>query len=392
MSMRLKIKSETGQFIIPNGMITLETNLSTLLLVIESLSKIAQSSVKSLLIGYPPRKILPSIENLDLSLSCLQIKNGDVITISELKNLRSEKYLQEEEIKHNLISKKDRSYVDLTTRPENQRGRKRSSADREREDTEYYQSHSKTTPIIKESNRSSSNSPDLDFQSKRFSVPADNTCAFYSIYYLLHNGKLDKSLASEYRNLVSNKVLTNNTGLDNYLGELTLGRPIDEYCAWIQSDSSWGGAIELSILAKHFKVCISAIDVKSSRIDRYCTEYSSKTIYMLYDGIHYDPLYIEYEGINLKFFNFDRSNIQQSLQQKSLSNSNDQEKIDINKLTFVNKVEQEFSKLAEILRVARAYTDNQSRVLCGNCNIFFDNFDQAIEHGKKTGHINFQQT
>merc|ERR1711861_121631 len=92
--------------------------------------------------------------------------------------------------------------------------------------------------------RPTSNS-DLDFTAKKFSVPADNTCAFYSIYFLLNNGNLDKSRASEYRRLVANKVLSNNTGLENFLGELTLGKPVDEYCAWIQSDSSWGGAIEL---------------------------------------------------------------------------------------------------------------------------------------------------
>lgn len=32
--------------------------------------------------------------------------------------------------------------------------------------------------------------------------------------------------------------------------EAWLERPNDEYCAWILDQSKWGGAIELSILAK----------------------------------------------------------------------------------------------------------------------------------------------
>ena len=36
---------------------------------------------------------------------------------------------------------------------------------------------------------------------------------------------------------------------DQY-NEAFLGRPNEEYCAWIEDPRRWGGAIELSILAR----------------------------------------------------------------------------------------------------------------------------------------------
>lgn len=187
-------------------------------------------------------------------------------------------------------------------------------------------------------------------------------------------------------------MLTNSTGLPDFLGELTLGKPIDEYCAWIQSDTSWGGAIELSILAKHFKICVNAIDVKSSRVDRYCTEYANKNVYLMYDGIHYDPLYVEYDSINLKFYTFDQTKQTENSLSESNTSSNSSNKNNSGLgSNFAYQVEQEFIKLSNILKQARAYTDDQSCVICGNCNEMFENFTQAIAHGKKTGHQNFQQ-
>ena len=149
---------------------------------------------------------------------------------------------------------------------------------------------------------------DPDLYINRFSVPGDNSCLFYSIYFLL-NGDLNKKAALELRTLVSKKVLTNSTGIEDFFGELTLGKPINEYCEWIQLDTTWGGAIELSILAKHYEMCINVIDVKTGRVDRYSEEYGQKkSIYLLYNGTHYDPLFAEKSSTNQKFYDFKQEN------------------------------------------------------------------------------------
>lgn len=71
--------------------------------------------------------------------------------------------------------------------------------------------------------------------------------------------------------------------------QVFLGRPVHEYCAWIQEDSSWGGEIELSILSTHLKLEMVVFDVTS--MSRLCygeDQGFSQRMFLLYDGIHYD--------------------------------------------------------------------------------------------------------
>ena len=46
-------------------------------------------------------------------------------------------------------------------------------------------------------------------------------------------------------------------------------RPPSDYISTILSSNSWGGAIELSIFARHYETEIWSIDVKTGRIDRF---------------------------------------------------------------------------------------------------------------------------
>lgn len=71
--------------------------------------------------------------------------------------------------------------------------------------------------------------------------------------------------------------------------EVFLGRPVYEYCAWILDAKSWGGEIELSILAQHFRVEMVVFDVTS--MSRLCygeDQGFSQRMFLLYDGVHYD--------------------------------------------------------------------------------------------------------
>ena len=71
--------------------------------------------------------------------------------------------------------------------------------------------------------------------------------------------------------------------------DVFLGRPVDEYCAWIMDDKSWGGEIELSILSTYYKVELVVFDVTS--MSRLCygeDQGFTQRMFLLYDGIHYD--------------------------------------------------------------------------------------------------------
>lgn len=91
--------------------------------------------------------------------------------------------------------------------------------------------------------------------------------------------------ATNCSNHVQDAILANP---DTY-SEVFLGRPVSEYCTWIMDDKSWGGEIEVSILAAHFKVEIVVFDVTS--MSRLCygeDQGYSQRMFLLYDGIHYD--------------------------------------------------------------------------------------------------------
>ena len=66
--------------------------------------------------------------------------------------------------------------------------------------------------------------------------------------------------------------------------------PTSKYIATISNPTSWGGAIELGILAAHYQTEIASIDVETGRIDHFSPGESGATMrcILIYSGIHYD--------------------------------------------------------------------------------------------------------
>lgn len=76
--------------------------------------------------------------------------------------------------------------------------------------------------------------------------------------------------------------------------EAILGRPNPDYCDWIRKPSSWGGAIEVSILSNYYGVEIDVVDITNALINRFGEDKEfGMRAFLLFDGIHYDPLYLE---------------------------------------------------------------------------------------------------
>lgn len=83
---------------------------------------------------------------------------------------------------------------------------------------------------------------------------------------------------------------------DNQLqfSEAVLGKPNEDYCEWIRNPNSWGGAIEVSILSNFYGIEIAVIDTQSSSISKFGEDKNyPHRVFLIYDGIHYDPLYLE---------------------------------------------------------------------------------------------------
>ena len=67
-----------------------------------------------------------------------------------------------------------------------------------------------------------------------------------------------------------------------------LGKDPPVYASWIQKRSSWGGEIELHVLASYFRAHLIAVDIQTLRCYRYGS--GERSAYLIFDGAHYDAL------------------------------------------------------------------------------------------------------
>lgn len=88
---------------------------------------------------------------------------------------------------------------------------------------------------------------------------------------------------------------------DTY-NDAILGRPVKEYCDWIRNTTSWGGAIELAVLSNHFRFEIAVVNSTTGVISRFGEDKGyDKRVFLLFDGIHYDPLYMDFAIVSILF-------------------------------------------------------------------------------------------
>ncbi|GFT00948.1 ubiquitin thioesterase OTU1 [Nephila pilipes] len=191
----------------------------------------------------------------------------------------------------------------------------------------------------------------------RHVVPSNNSCLFTSIYFILTNGAGNEE-TSDLRGIIAS-VVKNNP--DKY-NDAFLGKPNEEYCAWIRDPNHWGGAIELSILSEHFEIEIVAIDILG--LTAHCfgetNDYRNR-IFLIYDGIHYDPLVLEYEDNTQTIFP-----------------TSDQRPMDM------------AMELAREARSSRQFTDVANFSLsCKSCKLQVKGNVEAHEHALVTGHCEF---
>jgi len=148
--------------------------------------------------------------------------------------------------------------------------------------------------------------------------------------------------------------------------------PPDRYISTIQKPSTWGGAIELTILAAHFETEIASIDVETGRVDRFTplAGGSGMRCILVYSGIHYDAA--------------------------SLAPSPDappewhQTLFPVSAADDSDPILAGAKKLAGILRGKRAYTNTATFDLrCEICGKGLKGEKEARAHAEQTGHNRF---
>lgn len=286
--------------------LNLDTKADEELTVQDLLDKL-QVPVKSIKVGFPPKQV--DLSNKSQLLNLVGIKSGEQLTI-------------ESDILTKTVIDETEQRVDSTTVPCG--------------DNSYL-----TLRVMED----------------------DNSCLFRSIGYAFMKN-IDSMF--ELRSIVAEKIRQDPMTYN----EAILGKPRDKYMSWISNQNSWGGGIELSILAQHFDVTIYSLDVQTLRLDKF-NPGMTQSIIVVYSGIHYDAAAVV------------------PFAQGSTSPS----ELDVTVFSdeqMDGPIGQALLMLGKKLQKAHYYTDTASfDIKCNICNIPLKGEKAALEHAQSTGHADF---
>ncbi|RPB21440.1 OTU-domain-containing protein [Terfezia boudieri ATCC MYA-4762] len=191
----------------------------------------------------------------------------------------------------------------------------------------------------------------------------DNSCLFRALSYVLTNGLTSPT---ELRQIVTTWIQND----PETYSAAVLGQPVDEYCQWISMESSWGGGIELAILAKFFDIEILAIDVSTLSTMRF-NDPRPRFCMLVYSGIHYDALALSpLTEYSLFLQNPDKDSC--------IFDRGDQ------------GILQAAMELVRKLKQKKYFTDTKRFTLrCGVCGLGLVGEEAARAHARKTGHTEF---
>ncbi|KAK0210873.1 hypothetical protein DFS33DRAFT_1296101 [Desarmillaria ectypa] len=196
-------------------------------------------------------------------------------------------------------------------------------------------------------------------------VPDDNSCLFSSVALIFEQ---DIAKASQIRQIVAEGIREDG---ETY-NEAILGMPSAEYISTILKPSAWGGAIELGILAAHYKTEICSIDVETGRVDHFPPgpHGSGMRCILIYSGIHYDaatlaPMLEAPAEWHQTVF--------------PVSSADDSDSILV-----------AAKKLTDSLRANKAFTNTSTFDLkCEQCGQGLKGEKGARAHAEETGHVRF---
>lgn len=316
----LKLKTKSGQqHIVPN----LDKDGTTVGALKEKITELTKipSGVLHVVLGFPPFKQLDFSKD-EVAISTIGIANGDTLIVEEKQ-----------------LSQEERDQLEVLKRLE--------------------QDEKLAKELAAQEGDVGSGVEGVGGILLKQVVPSDNSCLFTSIGFVL-TGKVDTDNSQYMRQIIAATV----NGNKQEYNEGILGRPNDEYCAWILQPEAWGGAIEVSILSAYHGVEFDVVDITNAIINRFGEDRNyGMRAFLLFDGIHYDPLYLE-------------------------STSGEPPKT-------IFPIEDNFvylqaEQLAQEAKSSRQFTDvNKFTLKCNDCGIFLKGQVEAQQHAKQTSHVNF---
>ena len=242
---------------------------------------------------------------------------------------------------------------------------------------------------------------------QRHAIPADNSCLFNAI---LHAASVSSSAhtlppaypsAASLRSAIASLVRLKSAaahadaegselglglgleleGSDIIFTEAGLGKDPREYAAWITDPDKWGGEIELSLVTSHLMrgLVIRAVDIGTGVVYPYgesggveggegagAVTAAPCCMYLLYDGIHFDVMVSKDTG--------------GGEQEQRLFALNDKRALEGARA------------VAAEAKCARSFVDSAGFSLrCLVCLAGLVGQQEAQQHAKDTGHVNFSE-
>jgi len=201
--------------------------------------------------------------------------------------------------------------------------------------------------------------PQTPLEMVKYGVTPDGNCLFLSTNYLMEGTPPQTSDSDLQRNLVASVIIS----CPDEFTEGHLGMPPSSYVEMITKNGTWGGGIELSILSKAHECELYSVDICSGTVYRFGEEGGFKRrAFLLYDGLHYDPLIGKEKGQTL--FPVGEKDTERAL---------------LGAL-----------KLAAELKASGKYTNLAGFSLrCSSCGLGCVGQGGAVAHAKETGHSGF---
>jgi len=320
----LRVRYEGGQGVVKG----LDSEDSVEKLISHSLEALGvtnqQEAALKLLSGFPPKPL--DISDRDKSISSIGIKSGDTIIFQITSSSKAEN-----------STNQNTNTAKTACPPQNPQA---------------------TSDISHKKLKTSDSSHS---KLHRKVVPADNSCLFTSINYCMSGCVVPSENSSFMREVIASVV-----GSDHdKFSDVFLGRPNADYCRWILGKDAWGGAIEVQILAEYFQVQIVVVDTISGSLTIFgeALDFPSRMV-LIYDGIHYDPLYYTApDGTT-----------------QTVHPTSDSSILEKAKVT------------AEEAKAAHNYTDTAGFTLkCLVCGFRMKGESEAQKHAKTTTHTNFSE-
>lgn len=271
----VKLKSKNGQFIVKD--LSNKTTVADLKQRVAQVTNIKEPQLH-ILMGFPPRPLDLTHNSLQRNLEGCGISSGETLIVEEKP---------ESEVVAFAASLEDDEALARRLQAE-----------------EEEQQLREVLAAATAADTAASETPEADLlppgSSGNFNgillkkvVPADNSCLFTSVRFVL-NGKVDNEGSEMMRHIIAQEVAAN----PQEYNDAVLGKSNADYCAWIQKPDSWGGAIEVAILSSYYGIEIDVVDIQNAIINRFGEDKNyGLRVFLLFDGIHYDPLYMETEGV-----------------------------------------------------------------------------------------------